>query len=62
MTQFLARPSELTQPIHFQIKAAYMYQTKEAVQDKINEAAADNEFKGYAVPKSQFLAILQQLL
>ena len=39
-----------------------MYQTKEAIQDKINEAAADNQFKGYAVPKSQFIAILQQFL
>ncbi len=58
----LSRPQELDKPIHFQIKAAYMYQSKEAIQNKINEAAADNEFKGYAVPKQDFLAILQQLL
>lgn len=58
----LARPSELDKPIHAQIKGFYMHLPKKEIQDKINEAAADQKWEGYAIPKSQFLAILQQLL
>jgi len=58
----LPRPEELTQPIHFQVKAMYMHLPKKEIQAKINEALADQKWEGYAIPKSQFIAILQSLL
>jgi len=58
----LARPSELTQPIHFQVKAMYMHLPKKEIQAKINEAAADQKWEGYAIPKHEFLTILSSLL
>jgi len=58
----LARPEELTQPIHHKIRAAYMNLPKKEIQAKINELQADNEWRGYAIPKNEFLTILESLL
>lgn len=58
----LLRAEELTKPIHFQVKATYMNLPKKEIQAKINELQADYIYEGYAIPKSQFLTILQSLL
>ena len=60
--QFLPRAEELDKPIHFQVKATYMNLPKKEIQAKINELQADQEWKGYALPKHEFLTILQSLL
>jgi len=55
---FLPRPHET---LPFRIKATYMNLPKKEIQAKINEAAADQKWEGYAIPK-QFLTILSSLL
>jgi len=59
---FLPRPEELTQPIHFQVKATYMHLPKKEIQDKIDELQADQVWEGYEIQKQEFLTILQSLL
>lgn len=61
-TDKLWRPEELTKPIHFQVKARYMHLPKKEIQAKINELQADHIYEGYALPKHEFLTILQSLL
>jgi len=58
----LPRPEELTKPIHFRVKAMYMHLPKKEVQQRIEEAQADQEWKGYTLPKHEFLTILSSLL
>ena len=59
---YLPRPEELNTPLHHQIKATYMNLPKKEIQDKIAELQADQVWKGYTIPKHEFITILQGLL